>query len=91
MVLEDGETFDGVSFGLKPFSPIVGEVVFNTGMVGYTETMTDPSYSGQILCFTYPLIGNYGVPDYNKDDMGIMKNFESERIQVKGLIAESSF
>jgi carbamoyl-phosphate synthase small subunit len=56
-------------------------------MVGYTETMTDPSYSGQILCFTYPLIGNYGVPDYVKDDIGIVKNFESERIQVKGLIA----
>ena len=87
MVLEDGEAFDGISFGLKPSSPIVGEVVFNTGMVGYTETMTDPSYSGQILCFTYPLIGNYGVPEYVKDDLGIVKNFESERIQVKGLIA----
>ena len=87
MVLEDGEAFDGISFGLKSSSPIVGEVVFNTGMVGYTETMTDPSYSGQILCFTYPLIGNYGVPDYIKDDLGIVKHFESERIQVKGLIA----
>ena len=87
MVLEDGEAFDGTSFGLRPLSPVVGEVVFNTGMVGYTEAMTDPSYCGQILCFTYPLVGNYGVPEYVKDDMGILKNFESERIQVTGLIA----
>ena len=56
-------------------------------MVGYTETLTDPSYSGQILTLTYPLVGNYGVPDpAQKDDDGIPKFFESERIQIRGLV-----
>ncbi len=87
LLLEDGEIFDGFSFGRFPLTPIIGEAVFNTGMVGYTEALTDPSYSGQILCFTYPLLGNYGVPDYLEDEMGILKNFESERIQVAGVIA----
>ena len=64
-----------------------GEVVFNTGMVGYTETMTDPSYGGQILTMTYPLVGNYGVPDpHETDDYGIPRSFESDRIQVRGLV-----
>ena len=64
-----------------------GEVVFNTGMVGYTETLTDPSYSGQILTLTYPLVGNYGVPDTTqKDSDGISKTLESERIQIRALI-----
>ena len=67
--------------------PIVGEAVFNTGMVGYTEAMTDPSYAGQILCFTYPLIGNYGVPDYMKDSEGIFENFESGKIQPRAIVA----
>jgi carbamoyl-phosphate synthase small subunit len=58
-------------------------------MVGYTEAMTDPSYAGQLLCFTYPLIGNYGVPDYSPDDQGIIRNFESDGIKVKGIIAGS--
>jgi carbamoyl-phosphate synthase small subunit len=89
LILEDGEVFDGFSFGAESPSPIVGEVVFNTGMVGYTEAMTDPSYAGQILCFTYPIIGNYGVPDYVNDENGIVLNFESDRIQVKGVIANS--
>lgn len=79
--------FDGFSFGRFPSTPSVGEVVFNTGMVGYTETMTDPSYAGQLLCFTYPLIGNYGVPEYLRDQSNILKNFESDRIQTKGVIA----
>jgi carbamoyl-phosphate synthase small subunit len=57
-------------------------------MVGYTEAMTDPSYAGQILCFTYPLLGNYGVPDYNKDENGILLNFESDKIRVNGVIAK---
>lgn len=87
LLLEDGMTFDGFSFGKFSVSPVVGEVVFNTGMVGYTETMTDPSYAGQLLCFTYPLLGNYGVPEYLNDDHNILKNFESERIQTKGIIA----
>jgi carbamoyl-phosphate synthase small subunit len=61
--------------------------VFNTGMVGYTEAITDPSYRGQILCMTYPLIGNYGVPSYEiKDEFGLPKYFESDKIQVKGLL-----
>lgn len=80
-------TFDGFSFGRVPHSSVVGEVVFNTGMVGYTETMTDPSYAGQLLCFTYPLIGNYGVPDYMPDENEILKNFESDKIQTRGIVA----
>lgn len=66
---------------------VFGEAVFNTGMVGYTEALTDPSYSGQILTLTYPLIGNYGVPDPSiKDKDGISKYFESDRIQARGLV-----
>lgn len=84
LVLEDGSVFKGIGFGFP--SRIVGEVVFNTGMVGYTETLTDPSYRGQILCLTYPLVGNYGVPSYSiKDDLGMPKYFEAEKIQPKGL------
>ena len=84
-MLEDGAVFDGIGFGYP--SEIAGEVVFNTGMVGYTETLTDPSYRGQILCLTYPLVGNYGVPSYDiKDKYGLPKFFESDRIQVKGLL-----
>jgi len=83
--LEDGTTYEGEGFG---FPKIVGgEVVFNTGMVGYTETLTDPSYKGQILCMTYPLIGNYGVPSWDDlDAFGLPRYFESEKIQVNGLI-----
>ena len=84
-MLEDGTVFDGIGFGYP--SEIAGEVVFNTGMVGYTETLTDPSYRGQILCLTYPLVGNYGVPSYDiKDEYGLPKFFESDRIQIKGLL-----
>jgi carbamoyl-phosphate synthase small subunit len=83
LILEDGSIFQGNQFGSN--KKISGEVVFNTGMVGYPETLTDPSYYGQILILTYPLIGNYGIPDENKED-GLLKNFESEKIQVKGLI-----
>jgi carbamoyl-phosphate synthase small subunit len=89
LILEDGEVFEGFSFGSFSSSVVVGEVVFNTGMVGYTEAMTDPSYAGQILCFTYPLIGNYGVPEYLSDENGITLNFESNKIQVKGVVASS--
>ncbi|TLY09612.1 MAG: glutamine-hydrolyzing carbamoyl-phosphate synthase small subunit [Thaumarchaeota archaeon] len=85
LILEDGSIFDGVGFGYP--SEIAGEVVFNTGMVGYTETLTDPSYRGQILCLTYPLVGNYGVPSFDaKDEYGLPKFFESEGIQVKALL-----
>jgi carbamoyl-phosphate synthase small subunit len=83
--LEDGSTFDGIGFGYP--TEVAGEVVFNTGMVGYTETLTDPSYRGQILCMTYPLVGNYGVPSLEiKDEYGLPKYFESDKIQVKGLL-----
>lgn len=63
-----------------------GEVVFNTGMVGYPESLTDPSYKGQILVLTYPLIGNYGVPGAIRDEFKIKRNFESDKIQIRGLI-----
>ena len=66
---------------------VFGEIVFNTGMVGYTETLTDPSYSGQILTLTYPLVGNYGVPNPElKNDDGVPKYFESSKIQARGLV-----
>ncbi|HXQ92220.1 MAG TPA: carbamoyl phosphate synthase small subunit, partial [Nitrososphaerales archaeon] len=90
LVLDDGKSFDGFSLGSYSHSPVVGEVVFNTGMVGYTEAMTDPSYAGQILCFTYPLIGNYGVPDYVKDENEIFVNFESGKIRTKGIIVSQA-
>ena len=83
LVLEDGTVFCGKSFGYE--SPVAGEVVFNTAMVGYPESLTDPSYTGQILTVTFPLVGNYGVPKEYKDENGI-PNFESEKIQVSGLI-----
>lgn len=76
LYLEDGSVFEGESFSAPISSP--GEVVFNTGMVGYVESLTDPSYAGQILVCTYPLVGNYGVPD--------KKSFESQKIQVAGLV-----
>jgi carbamoyl-phosphate synthase small subunit len=76
LFLEDGAVFEGQSFGAAKNT--TGEVVFNTGMTGYVESLTDPSYAGQILVCTYPLIGNYGVPD--------KKFFESGKIQVAGLI-----
>lgn len=75
LLLEDGTVFEGNSFGME--GKVVGEVVFNTGMTGYQEVLTDPSYCGQIVCMTYPLIGNYGV---NFDDI------ESLKPQVKGFI-----
>ncbi len=83
--LEDGTLFNGIGFGFP--KTVAGEIVFNTGMVGYTETLTDPSYRGQILCFTYPSIGNYGVPsESNFDEYGLPKYFESETVQASGVI-----
>ena len=84
LVLQDGTIFTGKSFGAETSVP--GEVVFNTGMVGYPESLTDPSYKGQILVLTYPLIGNYGVPNSGKDEQDIPLNFESEKIQAEGLV-----
>ncbi|XP_026846200.1 CAD protein [Drosophila persimilis] len=77
LVLEDGTVMPGLSFGhVAKDSPVGGEVVFQTGMVGYTEALTDRSYSGQILVLTYPLIGNYGVPCPEEDEHGLPKHFE---------------
>lgn len=84
LLLEDGTTYEGQSFGSETNSQ--GEVVFNTSMVGYPEALTDPSYRGQILTLTYPLIGNYGIPPEIKDSNRIKKFFESNEIQVEGLI-----
>lgn len=85
LVLDDGVVLEGEGFGCP--TTVFGEAVFNTGMVGYIETLTDPSYKGQILSITYPLVGNYGVPDPTvADDSGIPLNFESDSIQVRGLV-----
>lgn len=84
LVLEDGTKLSGTSFGADV--DCAGEVVFNTGMMGYPESFTDPSYTGQILTLTYPLIGNYGVPSDEKDKFKIPKHFESSKIHLKGLI-----
>jgi carbamoyl-phosphate synthase small subunit len=83
LVLEDGTVFGGQSFGFP--GSVAGEVVFNTGMVGYPEALTDPSYRGQILVLTYPLIGNYGVPARGPSD-ALERSFESGQVQVSGLI-----
>ncbi|HLG25180.1 MAG TPA: glutamine-hydrolyzing carbamoyl-phosphate synthase small subunit [Candidatus Gracilibacteria bacterium] len=84
LILKDGHSFDGYIFGAEKSS--AGEVVFSTGMVGYPESLTDPSYQGQILTFTYPLIGNYGVPAERKNKFGVSEVFESDRIHVKGIV-----
>jgi carbamoyl-phosphate synthase small subunit len=83
LLLEDGTSFIGKGFGAT--GKISGEVVFATQMVGYPEALTDPSYKGQILTFTYPMVGNYGVPR-NDMDHGMPLFFESDHIQVQGLI-----
>lgn len=83
LVLEDGTTLYGRGFGARV--EVGGEVVFNTGMTGYVETLTDPSYRGQILVLTYPLQGNYGVP-VERERGTLNDTFESDRIQVQGLV-----
>jgi len=75
LVLEDGSVFCGFSFASE--NSAAGEVVFSTGMVGYPESLTDPSFKGQILCMTYPLVGNYGIPSDSKDAYG-------EPVQIRG-------
>jgi len=85
LVLEDGTELPGHPFGAA--TPVAGEIVFNTGMTGYVETLTDPSYRGQILVCTYPLIGNYGVPP-PRGPGSIDPPFESARIQVQGLVVQ---
>src|SRR5579862_6248395 len=76
LIFEDGTTYEGTSFG-APHSHS-GEIVFATGMTGYPQAFTDPSFSGQILVMTYPIIGNYGVPE--------KKLWESDKLQITGLI-----
>jgi carbamoyl-phosphate synthase small subunit len=84
LILSDGTVFQGATFGAPVDTD--GEVVFNTGMVGYPESLTDRSYRGQILVFTYPLIGNYGVPSEEKNRWDFAANLESEAVQVRGVI-----
>jgi carbamoyl-phosphate synthase small subunit len=84
LILEDGTTFMGYSFGYV--GDTAGEVVFNTAMTGYPESLTDPSYAGQILVTTFPLIGNYGVPDTGLGSNGLPLFMESERIHAKALV-----
>ncbi len=86
LVLEDGTELLGRAFGDS--RAVAGEVVFNTAMTGYVETLTDPSYRGQILVCTYPLVGNYGVPSPRRPG-SIERPFESSRIQVQGLVVQS--
>lgn len=86
LILKDGTILEGKSFGANV--PASGEVVFNTGMVGYVESLSDPSYTGQILVLSYPLVGNYGVPSYAKASEGKpdLPPFESRKIQIAGLV-----
>lgn len=83
LILENGKEFVGKSFGFP--GSVAGEVVFNTAMTGYPESLTDPSYKGQILVSTYPLIGNYGVPKSDVEN-NMPKFFESDVIQIAGLV-----
>ena len=83
LILEDGTEYFGKSFGAK--KSVGGEVVFNTAMTGYPESLTDPSYKGQILVLTYPLIGNYGIPAGDKENQ-MLKYYESDRIHISGMV-----
>ena len=84
LVLSDGTKFHGSSFGYD--SPVAGEVVFNTAMMGYPESLTDPSYAGQMMTLTYPLVGNYGVPPFSVGKNGIADFMESDRIYASAII-----
>jgi carbamoyl-phosphate synthase small subunit len=88
LLLEDGTRFEGVGFGASTRK--VGEVVFTTGMVGYPESLTDPSFRGQILTFTFPLLGNYGVPAAGARDKSGLPVLESEEIQVRGIVVRGT-
>ena len=84
LILGNGRILEGWSFGYD--GPATGEVVFSTSMVGYPESLTDPSFEGQILCVSYPLVGNYGIPDMATGPDGLVLRAESERIHVRGLV-----
>ena len=84
LILDDGSRFSGKSFGYE--KPVAGEVVFNTAMTGYPESLTDPSYAGQLMTLTYPLVGNYGVPPFSIGSGGLATFMESERIHAEAII-----
>ena len=84
LVLSDGTKFQGKSFGYE--KPVAGEVVFNTAMMGYPESLTDPSYAGQLMTLTYPLVGNYGVPPFSVEANGIATFMESDKIYASAII-----
>jgi carbamoyl-phosphate synthase small subunit len=85
LMFKDGRYFQGIGFGAT--KTIDGEIVFNTITgAGYNEVLTDPSYNGQIVVMTHPLVGNYGVPAWEKDKYGIHKYFESDSIKVSGFV-----
>lgn len=84
LILDDGTVFQGYSFGYE--GPVTGEVVFNTAMTGYPESLTDPSYAGQLMVLTFPLVGNYGVPPRTLGADGISLFMESERIHAEAII-----
>ena len=87
LILENGCRFQGQSFGYE--EPVTGEVVFNTAMIGYPESLTDPSYAGQLMVLTYPLVGNYGVPPTQVYELGLPLYMESERIHASALIVNN--
>ena len=84
LILDDGTRFRGQSFGYE--KPVAGEVVFNTAMTGYPESLTDPSYAGQLMTLTYPLVGNYGVPPFTIEGNGLATFMESEKIHAEAII-----
>ncbi|MCM1109084.1 MAG: glutamine-hydrolyzing carbamoyl-phosphate synthase small subunit [Clostridium sp.] len=84
LILDDGSRFHGKSFGYE--KPVAGEVVFNTAMMGYPESLTDPSYAGQLMALTYPLVGNYGVPAFSMEQNGLATFMESEKIHASAII-----
>ena len=85
LILEDGTRFEGYSFGFE--ASTAGEVVFNTAMTGYPESLTDPSYEGQILVTTYPILGNYGVPPRSEEN-DVSRYYESEKIHCQAIICQ---
>ena len=84
LVLEDGTKFHGQSFGYD--APVAGEVVFNTAMMGYPASLTAPSYAGQLMTLTYPLVGNYGVPAFSIEENGLPTFMESDKIYASAII-----
>ena len=84
LILDDGSRFSGKSFGYEKL--VAGEVVFNTAMTGYPESLTDPSYAGQLMTLTYPLVGNYGVPPFTIEPNGLATFMESEKIHAEAII-----